>query len=247
MAMFAINKRMVVLMVVVAAALVPTTLAVKYVVGDDAGWTNKGVDYRAWTAGKMFYVGDILVFNYAAGNHNVMKVNRTEFLTCTKPLVGPPPLTSGKDEIPLLTAGKKGYICGATGHCDAVLIVAAATTLVPVTLAEQYVVGDGYGWSNRGVDYSVWVEGKRFFVGDSLVFKYMYGNHNVFKVNETEFRSCLKPLDGPPPLMSGNDEVWLLTPGKKWYICGAAGHCAAGQKLVITVSEAVASPAPTPN
>ncbi|CAN0841697.1 Blue copper protein 1b [Linum grandiflorum] len=120
MAVFA--KRMAILMVAVVvavAAMVPTTLAVKYVVGDDAGWTNKGVDYKAWAAGKMFYVGDVLVFNYAAGNHNVMKVNGTDFLACTKPLAGPPPLTSGKDEIPLLTSGRKWYICGATGHCDA--------------------------------------------------------------------------------------------------------------------------------
>ncbi|CAN0841703.1 Blue copper protein 1b [Linum grandiflorum] len=123
MAVFASNKRMVVLMAAVvvaaAAALVPTTSAVKYVVGDDAGWINKGVDYKAWAAGKMFYVGDTLVFNYAAGNHNVMKVNASDFQACTKPLAGPPPLTSGKDEVTLLTTGKKWYICGATGHCDA--------------------------------------------------------------------------------------------------------------------------------
>ncbi|CAN0841701.1 Blue copper protein 1b [Linum grandiflorum] len=119
MAMFASNKMMVILMVVVAAALVPTTLAVKYVVGDDAGWTNKGVDYKAWVAGKMFYVGDTLVFNYAADKHNVMKVSGTDFQACTKPLAGPPPLTSGKDEITLTTVGNKWYICGAAGHCDA--------------------------------------------------------------------------------------------------------------------------------
>ncbi|CAN1186159.1 Blue copper protein [Linum perenne] len=44
----------------------------------------------------------------------------------------------------------------------------------------------------------------------------------------------------------GKDQIPLLTSGKKWYICGAQGHCAAGQKLVITVSDGAASPAPTP-
>ncbi|CAN1186155.1 Blue copper protein 1a [Linum perenne] len=128
-----------------------------------------------------------------------------------------------------------------------VAVVVAVAGLVPTTLAVKYVVGDDAGWTNSGVvDYKVWAEGKTFFVGDSLVFNYG-GSHNVMKVNATDFQSCTKPLAGPPPLTSGKDEIPLLTSGKKWYICGAPGHCASGQKLVITVSDGSASPAPTPN
>ncbi|CAN1186156.1 Blue copper protein 1b [Linum perenne] len=129
-----------------------------------------------------------------------------------------------------------------------VAVVVAVAGLVPTTLAVKYVVGDDAGWTNSGVvDYKVWAEGKKFFVGDSLVFNYVVDKHNVMKVNATDFQACTKPLAGPPPLTSGKDEVPLLTSGKKWYICGAPNHCASGQKLVITVSDGAASPAPTPN
>ncbi|CAN0841683.1 Blue copper protein [Linum grandiflorum] len=63
-------------------------------------------------------------------------------------------------------------------------------------------------------------------------------------VNETNYEDCTRPLTGMP-LISGKDEVKLSTPGKKWYICGAPGHCAAGQKLAITVSDGAASASPT--
>ncbi|CAN0841695.1 Blue copper protein 1b [Linum grandiflorum] len=127
------------------------------------------------------------------------------------------------------------------------MVVAVAAAVIPTTSAVKYVVGDDAGWTNAGVDYKAWAQGKKFFVGDSLVFNYSPTMHNVMKVNGTDFQACTKPLAGPPPLTSGKDEIPLLTSGKKWYICGAEGHCIVGQKLVITVSDAAASPAPTPS
>ncbi|CAI0476676.1 unnamed protein product [Linum tenue] len=56
---------------------------------------------------------------------------------------------------------------------------------------------------------------------------------------------CSKPLVGAP-LTTGSDEIPLKTTGKKWYICGVTGHCTSGQKLVITVLDGSAAPAPTP-
>ncbi|CAI0417402.1 unnamed protein product [Linum tenue] len=120
--------------------------------------------------------------------------------------------------------------------------VAAAVYVPAKAWAKQYVVGDERGWTNN-FDYATWAEGKTFFVGDSLVFNYPAGKHNVFKVNGTDFQDCAKPLAAAPPLTSGSDEIPLKTAGKKWYICGVSGHCASGQKLVITVSEGSAPPA----
>ena len=77
------------------------------------------------------------------------------------------------------------------------------------------------------------------------VFKYTEGDHNVFKVNGTVFKDCTIP---PPngALTSGNDVITLMTPGKKWYICGIGNHCAEhNQKLAITVMDGTA-PAPAP-
>jgi hypothetical protein len=48
-------------------------------------------------------------------------------------------------------------------------MVAAVAALLPATTsaATAYVVGDDDGW-DTGVDYSAWLEGKEFVVGDTL-------------------------------------------------------------------------------
>ncbi|KAL6005144.1 hypothetical protein ACLOJK_005706 [Asimina triloba] len=115
-----------------------------------------------------------------------------------------------------------------------------------VSLAKEFIVGDEAGWTIN-FDYQKWAAGKDFMVGDKLVFKYPVGAHTVLKVNATNFQACNKePLDGNV-LGTGNDVITLATPGKKWYICGVAQHCAAaGQKLAVNVADLSAqSPAPT--
>ncbi|CAN1333021.1 Blue copper protein 1b [Linum perenne] len=108
----------VVMAVAVVAGLVPATLGKKYVVGDENGWTTtKGVDYKAWAADKHFVVNDTLVFNYQPGLHNVMIVSEKDYESCIRPISGTVSLTTGKDEVPLSSPGKKYYICGYTGHC----------------------------------------------------------------------------------------------------------------------------------
>ncbi|KAK7276314.1 hypothetical protein RIF29_17453 [Crotalaria pallida] len=131
------------------------------------------------------------------------------------------------------------------------LVVIAIIFLPSIAIAKEFVVGDDKGWT-IGVDYQAWAANKVFVVGDKLVFKYAVGDHNVFKVNGTAFQSCTVP---PPSeaLSTGSDTIELATPGRKWYICGFAGHCNAGQKLVITVLPNTLaptlppSPAPAPS
>ncbi|KAK8590011.1 hypothetical protein V6N12_024397 [Hibiscus sabdariffa] len=110
--------------------------------------------------------------------------------------------------------------------------------------ATYFTVGDDEGWG-LGIDYNAWVQGKQFFVGDNLVFKYMAGAHNVYKVSGDEFQNCTVPSNNSNGSFSGNDTIRLATAGNKWYICGVSGHCQAGQKLKITVLNG-AAPAPAP-
>ncbi|PSS24389.1 Mavicyanin like [Actinidia chinensis var. chinensis] len=125
------------------------------------------------------------------------------------------------------------------------LIVSILAVVLPKdTVAREFWVGDGSGWT-KDFDYQAWAKDKMFYVGDKLVFKYTEGDHNVFKVNGTVFKDCTIP---PPngALTSGNDVITLMTPGKKWYICGIGNHCAEhNQKLAITVMDGTA-PAPAP-
>ncbi|XP_059461846.1 blue copper protein 1a-like [Corylus avellana] len=124
-------------------------------------------------------------------------------------------------------------------------IHAIIATLVPSILATEFVVSDDKGWTIN-FDYQVWAKGKVFHVGDTLVFKYKEGVHNVLKVNGTGFQQCVAPL-GTEALISGNDVITLATSGRKWYICGVAKHCENGnQKLAITVLPRIVSPAPSP-
>ncbi|KAK6137585.1 hypothetical protein DH2020_028665 [Rehmannia glutinosa] len=126
-----------------------------------------------------------------------------------------------------------------------ILIAVIVLAITAPSFATDYVVGDNAGWK-LGVNYTAWAEGKRFFVRDRLIFKYNQGAHNVYRVNGTAFQQCMLP-SAFEALTSGNDEITLTTPGKKWYICGVGNHCASGMKLVITVDsgEGPAS-APTP-
>ncbi|KAL0329667.1 UNVERIFIED_CONTAM: Lamin-like protein [Sesamum radiatum] len=123
------------------------------------------------------------------------------------------------------------------------VIVTILAIAAPSSAASNYTVGDDAGWM-LGVNYTQWAQGKDFRVGDKLVFKYNNTAHTVAKVNGSDFQQCVAS-NASNLLTSGNDEITLSAPGKKWYICSVADHCAKGMKLVITVS-AVGAPAPAP-
>ncbi|KAL3645608.1 hypothetical protein CASFOL_010788 [Castilleja foliolosa] len=122
----------------------------------------------------------------------------------------------------------------ALSRVSLIMILVAVTVIVPC-LCTDYMVGDDVGW-RLGVDYSAWARGKDFRVGDTLVFKYYPGAHNVVEVNETDYRNCASSNVSRVPSTSGIDIVNLTTPGTKGYICSIGEHCSGGMKLAITVS-----------
>ncbi|XP_024996640.1 basic blue protein-like [Cynara cardunculus var. scolymus] len=117
-----------------------TSISAKdYVVGDGSGWTLD-FDYQTWAKDKVFFVGDNLVFNYASGSHNVVKVNGTGFQQCVVSS-GNEVLRSGRDVIPLKTPGRKWYICGVGKHCESrnmklvITVLSDAKNSVPIPIA----------------------------------------------------------------------------------------------------------------
>ncbi|PWA96147.1 cupredoxin [Artemisia annua] len=126
-----------------------------------------------------------------------------------------------------------------------IIFVATFFVLATSISATEYIVGDASGWS-LDFDYQTWAKDKVFLVGDSLVFNYASGAHNVAKVNGTGFQQCSTSFSNGI-LTSGQDVVPLLTPGRKWYICGVGKHCELrNMKLVITVLPQTMAPAPSP-
>ncbi|KAK1365841.1 Phytocyanin domain-containing protein [Heracleum sosnowskyi] len=125
------------------------------------------------------------------------------------------------------------------------LIVLAIASVTATMASTEFWVGGSSGWTIN-FDYQAWASDKVFHVGDTLVFSYPQGAHNVFKVNGTGFADCIKPTSNDAVLKSGHDVITLSSTGKKWYICAVKTHCSElKQKLVINVEEAEA-PAPAP-
>ncbi|KAI7748332.1 hypothetical protein M8C21_027980 [Ambrosia artemisiifolia] len=89
----------------------------EFVVGDAKGW-RENVDYKAWAKGKEFYMGDILVFNYIDGKHNVLKVDEHAFNKCIVPKDKNETLASGNDQITLMSMGNIGFISGMGKDCE---------------------------------------------------------------------------------------------------------------------------------
>uniref|UniRef100_A0A0E0K5G1 Phytocyanin domain-containing protein n=1 Tax=Oryza punctata TaxID=4537 RepID=A0A0E0K5G1_ORYPU len=112
----------------------------------------------------------------------------------------------------------------------ALLLVACASSAA----ATSYTVGDVSGWT-IGVDYTSWAGSKSFKVGDNLVFKYASGAHTVVEVSAAGYLACAA-ANALGSDSSGSTTVSLKTPGKHYFICTIAGHCAGGMKMEVDVS-----------
>ncbi|XP_051193533.1 chemocyanin [Lolium perenne] len=119
-----------------------------------------------------------------------------------------------------------------------VLLAAAA----PAAYAVDYTVGDSSGWTG-GVDYSTWASDKTFNVGDTLVFQYG-ASHNVAEVGSADYSAC-SSTNSIQSYSDQDSKIKLTKPGTRYFICAAAGHCAGGMKLAVTVAPAATS-TPTP-
>ncbi|XP_071742243.1 blue copper protein 1a-like [Rutidosis leptorrhynchoides] len=130
------SSSMVVFMVMMVAAMqMQSSMAqTRHVVGGPLGWTipsNGPAAYSTWASQQTFRVGDVLVFNFTTGNHNVAEVSQAAYGPCTS--TNPISMTTtGPASITLTTAGTHYYICTVGGHCQigqklTVNVVGAAT------------------------------------------------------------------------------------------------------------------------
>ncbi|CAB4277756.1 unnamed protein product [Prunus armeniaca] len=100
-----------------------------------------------------------------------------------------------------------------------------------VCFGAVYRVGDSNGWTSRGlVDYNEWASTKDFYVNDTLIFTYNNQFHNVMQVTNQDFESC-NPTSPVAVYTSGSDTITLERHGNFYFMCGAPGHCQAGQGL----------------
>ncbi|KAK4369926.1 hypothetical protein RND71_009401 [Anisodus tanguticus] len=127
--------------------------------------------------------------------------------------------------------------------------VAPATAPAPASAAQTYMVGDNMGWSvptGGPVSYQRWANGKSFKVGDTLVFNFVNGAHNVARISKASYDSCntTSPIN---TISTGPARITLTNSGEHYYMCTFPGHCSMGQKLAINVTGTGSTTAPTPS
>ncbi|KAG2262873.1 hypothetical protein Bca4012_012578 [Brassica carinata] len=107
--------------------------------------------------------------------------------------------------------------------------------------ATTYFVGDTSGWDISS-DLESWTLGKRFSVGDVLMFQYS-STHSVYEVAKDNFQSC-STTEPIRTFTNGNTTVALSKPGDRFFVCGNRLHCFAGMRLQVNVEGNGTSPAP---
>ncbi|KAL6331203.1 hypothetical protein AAG906_009631 [Vitis piasezkii] len=133
------------------------------------------------------------------------------------------------------------------GRVNMVLVVLVAASVLHRTAAETYVVGSELSWRvpPNTTAYSTWASAYTFRVGDTLVFNFTTGSHDVAKVTKEAFNACnsSSPLT---MLNTGPANYTLNSTGENYFFCAVGSHCSQGQKLSISVSasssESPASP-----
>ncbi|TVU10218.1 hypothetical protein EJB05_43731, partial [Eragrostis curvula] len=76
-----------------------------------------------------------------------------------------------------------------TTSAAAILLLLLAAAPRHAAGGTEYTVGDAAGWTN-GFNYLAWSQKYNFTVGDTLVFNYVVGQHDVYEVTEDAFRAC---------------------------------------------------------
>ncbi|KAF7001077.1 hypothetical protein CFC21_022789 [Triticum aestivum] len=101
--------------VALVSLLLAPAFAVDHIVGDAVGWT---LNYPAtWADGKIFKVGDNLVFTYPIGSHTVAEVAGIDFRSCNIDGNQINSWDSGNDTVPLDKAGRRWFVCTMNTHC----------------------------------------------------------------------------------------------------------------------------------
>ncbi|CAL9763559.1 unnamed protein product, partial [Musa acuminata subsp. burmannicoides] len=127
----------------------------------------------------------------------------------------------------------------------AVMAIATVAAISAIAMGANYDVGGPAGSWDLATNYTQWVSGKAFRVGDTLTFKYA-SSHDVLEVSSAAYSSCTtsNPISTST---GGNTVVTLNSTGSRYFVCGIPGHCAGGMKLQIDVASPTSTPPPSPS
>ncbi|PKA63197.1 Blue copper protein [Apostasia shenzhenica] len=118
--------------------------------------------------------------------------------------------------------------------------VLLAVVLPAASEAKTHVVGGptaGWRVPHNPTFYDRWSRSHKFFAGDTLVFNFKTGFHDVLRVPESGFNSCSATNPVSLGIFTGPATVRLAAAGNHYFICTFPGHCSDGHKLAIAVNQ----------
>ncbi|KAK7280577.1 hypothetical protein RJT34_25641 [Clitoria ternatea] len=94
-----------------------SVMASVYTVGDQEEWSTSQINYAQWADRYNFTLGDVLVFKYMKGQHNVYEVTEETYRSCDASGGVLAKYESGEDQVTLNEIKRYWFICNIAGHC----------------------------------------------------------------------------------------------------------------------------------
>ncbi|KAK9698325.1 hypothetical protein RND81_08G096400 [Saponaria officinalis] len=116
----------------------------------------------------------------------------------------------------------------------------------PQVSAKRYIVGGTFGWASSGVNFTVWVSDKHFYLGDWLFFVYDRHQNNVLEVNKTNYENCNAEHPKANWTTGAGRDVVPLNQTRHYYFISGNGFCYGGMKLAINVVKPPPPPSASP-
>ncbi|KAG4998664.1 hypothetical protein JHK85_030103 [Glycine max] len=104
------------ILTLLSSFLLNHVMASVYTVGDQEEWSSQ-TNYASWAERYNFSQGDVLVFKYVKGQHNVYEVTEDTFRSCDASSGVLAKYESGEDQVALSEVKRHWFICNIAGHC----------------------------------------------------------------------------------------------------------------------------------
>ncbi|KAI3911816.1 hypothetical protein MKX01_038258 [Papaver californicum] len=126
------------------------------------------------------------------------------------------------------------------GLTGLLLVFVTAFALLHQATSDDIDVLGTSGWQvptgGNDQEYRTWAAGRKFEVGDTLVFNFPTGAHDVATVSKEDYDSCTAPNENSI-IRQGPARIPLNKAGQYYFICTIGPHCTEGQKLAINVTK----------
>ncbi|AEE83198.1 blue copper-binding protein, 15K (lamin) [Arabidopsis thaliana] len=128
---------------------------------------------------------------------------------------------------------------------SAVVLAFLVAAPIPEVTAKKYLVGDKKFW-NPNINYTLWAQGKHFYVGDWLYFVFYRDQHNILEVNKADYEKCISNRPIRNYTRGAGRDIVPLYETRRYYLLDGRGGCVQGMKLDVLVETPPPPPPFTP-